>query len=68
MMALIFATLTAALACLLYAPRWIALSAALACLALSAGLFLFEIHSPTDGFGMPWLQVRAAPAVQGRPA
>ena len=60
-MALIFATLTIALAALLRGPRWLALAAAILCLILSAGLFLFEIHSPDDGFALPWLQVRAAP-------
>jgi hypothetical protein len=30
----------------------------LACLALSTGLFLFEIYSPEYGFHMPWLQVQ----------
>lgn len=60
MMALIFGTLTAALAALLFGPRSVAVGLLVAGLALSAGLFLFEIHSPEDGFGMPWLQVRAA--------
>jgi hypothetical protein len=27
-------------------------------MALSIGLFLFEIYSPEVGFGMPWLQVQ----------
>ena len=60
MMALIFAALTVALAALLLGRRWLALAAAVLCLTLSAGLFLFEIHSPDDGFALPWLQVRAA--------
>jgi hypothetical protein len=30
----------------------------LVCLALSIGLFLFEIYSPEYGFRMPWLQVQ----------
>lgn len=60
MMALIFAVLTAALASLFTGPRWLALALAAVGLALSTGLFLFEIHSPTDGFRMPWIQVRAA--------
>jgi len=34
----------------------LALAALVVGLALSAGLFLFEIHSPEDGFRMPWLQ------------
>ena len=58
-MALIFAALTLALAALLLDRRWLALAAAVLCLALAAGLFLFEIHSPDDGFALPWLQVQA---------
>ena len=27
------------------------------CLALSTGLFLWEVYSPEYGFRMPWLQV-----------
>jgi hypothetical protein len=30
----------------------------LVCLALSIGLFLFEIYNPEYGFRMPWLQVQ----------
>jgi hypothetical protein len=33
----------------------------LVCLALSIGLFLFEIYSPDYGFHMPWLQVLLDP-------
>ena len=29
----------------------------LVCLALSVGLFLWEVYSPDYGFRMPWLQV-----------
>ena len=65
-MALIFATLTAALAALLFGPRALAVAILLACLLMSLGLFLAEIRSPEDGFRMPWLQVRAA--APGRPA
>jgi hypothetical protein len=48
--------------------RWFAVSSMLACLALSIGLFLFEIYSPEYGFHMPWLQVRldALPHVWSR--
>ena len=59
MLALIFATVTAALAALLAGPRRLATALLFLALALSAGLFLFEIHSPADGFRMPWLQVGA---------
>jgi hypothetical protein len=36
----------------------------LLCLALSIGLFLFEIYSPEYGFRMPWLQVQIEVAPQ----
>lgn len=65
-MALIFATLTAALAALHLGAGRLAAALLVACLLLSAGLFLFEVHDPVDGFGMPWLRVRAE--VPGRPA
>ena len=58
-MALIFAALTAALLTLLFGPRRLAAALLLAGLALSAALFLFEIHDARDGFAMPWLQVVA---------
>jgi hypothetical protein len=41
-----------------YGPRWLAVLSILTCLALSIGLFLFEIYSPEYGFRMPWLQVQ----------
>lgn len=56
MMLVVFATLSTALLAALCGPRWFAVSAMLACLALSTGLFLFEIYSPEYGFRMPWLQ------------
>jgi hypothetical protein len=56
MMVLCFAAMSLALACIRFGPRWLAVTALTAALALSAGLFLFEIHSPDDGFRMPWLQ------------
>jgi hypothetical protein len=34
----------------------------LACLVLSAGLFLFEIHDRETGFAMPWLSTDAGAA------
>jgi hypothetical protein len=58
-MALIFATLTGALAALDRDRRRLAVALLLASLLLSAGLFLVEIHSPEDGFRMPWLRVAA---------
>ncbi len=56
MMVLCFAAMSLALASIRFGPRWLALAALVVGLALSAGLFLFEIHSPEDGFRMPWLQ------------
>lgn len=58
MMLVVFATLSLALLAAYRGPRWLAALAILACLALSIGLFLFEIYSPEYGFRMPWLQVR----------
>lgn len=37
--------------------RRLAVSFLFVSFALCAGLFLWEIWSPQDGFGMPWLQV-----------
>ncbi len=34
----------------------LAVACLLVCLALSIGLFLWEIHSPEYGFRMPWLE------------
>jgi hypothetical protein len=58
MMLAVFTTLSLALLAEYFGPRWLAVSAMLLCLALSIGLFLFEIYSPEYGFHMPWLQVR----------
>jgi len=58
MMLVGFATMSLALLAAYRGPRWLAVVAMLACLALSTGLFLFEIYSPEYGFRMPWLQVR----------
>lgn len=56
MMALIFATLVVAFALSWFRrPGWAHLAIAV-CLALSIGLFLWEIWSPQYGFEMPWLQ------------
>ena len=56
MMVLIFALMASALAAGLWGPRWLAVPASLACLAVSTALFLYEIDSPDYGFRMPWLQ------------
>ena len=58
MMLVVFATLSFALLAGYYGPRWLAMLSMLLCLALSIGLFLFEIYSPEYGFRMPWLQVQ----------
>jgi len=55
-MVLCFAAMSLALVSVRLGPRWLALTALAAALALSAGLFLTEIHGPDDGFRMPWLQ------------
>lgn len=56
MMLTIFATLSFALLSAWLGRHRCAVISALACLALSTGLFLFEIYSPEYGFRMPWLQ------------
>jgi hypothetical protein len=58
MMLAVFATLSLALLAEYWGPRWLAVLSILLCLALSVGLFLFEIYSPEYGFHMPWLQVQ----------
>ena len=58
MMFAVFTTLSLALLAEYFGPRWLAVSAMLLCLALSIGLFLFEVYSPEYGFHMPWLQVQ----------
>ncbi len=68
MMTAIFAILTLALFAGRYGPRWFAVMAILVCLALSTGLFLYEIYSPDYGFRMPWLQVDRQPNLQSAPA
>ena len=58
MMLAVFATMSLALLTGHYGPRWVAVLSVLLCMALSIGLFLFEIYSPEIGFRMPWLQVQ----------
>jgi hypothetical protein len=67
MMLAVFATISVALLAAYWGPRWIAILAMLVCLALSIGLFLFEIYSPEYGFHMPWLQVQIDLAPHDRP-
>jgi hypothetical protein len=59
MMAAIFALMTLALLLAWLARARIAILCLIASLALSIGLFLFEIYSPDYGFRMPWIQVQA---------
>jgi hypothetical protein len=70
MMLAIFTALSLALLVGFYGPRWLAILSMLVCLALSIGLFLFEIYSPDYGFRMPWLQVQLdiVPQAQSRGA
>lgn len=56
MMAATFAVLTIAFGLNVVGLRRLAVSCLLVCLALTVGLFLWEIYSPVDGFRMPWLQ------------
>ncbi len=55
-MVLCFAAMTLALAALYAGPRGLAMVGLVLSLALSASLFLWEIHSPETGFALPWLQ------------
>ncbi len=65
MMVAIFTSMVIALVVARWGPRWLAVAALLVCLALSTGLFVYEIDSPVDGFRLPWLQ---AMVHDGRPA
>ena len=56
MMALIFAVLVVAFALAWFRRPFPARLAIALCLALSIGLFLWEIWSPQYGFEMPWLE------------
>ncbi len=68
MMVPIFATLLLALAAAWLGRRTVAVACLIVCLALSIGLFLFEVYSPEYGFHMPWIQTQldAAPAKSAR--
>ena len=56
MMAMVFARLLGAFVLNAIGRKRSGLACLMACLALSLGLFLWEIYSPEYGFGMPWLQ------------
>ena len=66
MMAVIFATMSAALAVGWFGRRLVAIVLVVIALLLAVHLFLWEIHSPEYGFRMPWIQTdRGAPAYVG---
>ena len=65
MMVAVFATMLLSLLAARYAPAWLAMVSALACLALAVGLFLFEIYSPDYGFRLPWIQTLLDGGVPG---
>ncbi len=56
MMVTVFATMTLALILGWIGRRSWAVALFVFCLALSIGLFLFEIYSPEYGFRVPWIQ------------
>jgi hypothetical protein len=56
MMAAIFAALLIAFLLNASGLRRLGVFCLLVCLALSVGLFLWEIYSPDYGFRMPWLE------------
>jgi hypothetical protein len=58
MMVPVFATLFLALLAAWMGRQKIAVACLVLCLALSAGLFLFEVYSPEYGFRMPWIQTQ----------
>ena len=56
MMAIIFATMSAALVTGWFGRRSLAIALVAVALVLAIHLFLWEIHSPEYGFKMPWIQ------------
>ena len=64
MMVAVFATMSLALVCGWFGRRWIAVALVVFCVALSVGLFLFEIYSPESGFRMPWIQTEFGPLAE----
>ncbi len=65
MMVAVFATMTFALICGWLGRRSLAIALFAACLALTVGLFLFEIYSPEYGFRMPWIRTQLENAPWG---
>ena len=66
MMLLIYALLKAAFALGWFGRDRLAIGLLIGCLAVVAGLFLWEIYSPISGFAMPWISVERATAVESR--
>ena len=56
MMAVIFATMSAALVIGWFGRRTVAIFLAALALLLGIHLFLWEVYSPQYGFRMPWIQ------------
>ncbi|MDQ3446602.1 MAG: DUF5993 family protein [Pseudomonadota bacterium] len=56
--------MSVALICGWFGRRSLAVALLVLCLALSIGLFLFEIYSPEYGFRMPWIQTQLEAARQ----
>jgi hypothetical protein len=58
-MTAVFAATTLALSAGLWGRERAAGALLALALLLATGLFLWEVWSPTDGFRMPWIDVRA---------
>ncbi|WP_395622779.1 hypothetical protein [Sphingomonas daechungensis] len=56
MMAVIFATLSAALVTGWLGRRLVAIILIAVTLVLSVHLFLWEVHDPVYGYSLPWIQ------------
>jgi hypothetical protein len=66
MMLLIYALLMVAFALGWFGRDRLAIGVLIGCLAVAAGLFLWEIYSPVSGFAMTWISVDRAIAVEHR--
>ncbi|WP_420959313.1 hypothetical protein [Brucella sp. IR073] len=69
MMALVWVLLSLAFLFGWFGRREIALAFIALCFAVAVKLFLWEIHSPTYGYRMPWIQtqhIETPPAPQQR--
>ena len=66
MMVLVFATLSLALLSGWFRRDRLAVASLVACLGLSIGLFLWNVHNRDYGFRMPWIQVQANDAPLGK--